>query len=81
MRCFINLISYLFLNSNFRLGRYNFHLHVFDTCFENAIAELEVGIEHLHQIWIHVARKFKECLQFFSFDMLLKVTKVFCPQP
>jgi len=22
MRCFINLISYLFLNSNFRLGRY-----------------------------------------------------------
>jgi len=25
MRCFINLISYLFLNSNFWLGRYNLH--------------------------------------------------------
>jgi len=59
----------------------DFHLHNFDTCFENAIVELEVGIEHLHQIRIHLARKFKECLQFLSFEILLKVAKVFYPQP
>ena len=57
----------------------DFHLHTFDTCFENAITELEVGIEHLHQIQIHLARKLKESLQFLSFEMLLKVAKVFCP--
>jgi len=50
-----------------------------DTCLENAIAELEVGIEHLHQIQIHLARKLKESLQFFNFEMLLKVAKVSCP--